>query len=96
LKKNRVKELWREGKAAVGTWVVLGSPITAEIIANMGYDWVVVDTEHGSIDINTTQSIVQAVLYTGAVPMVRVPWNVHQARSGCRCLRTGHSHGEQS
>jgi 4-hydroxy-2-oxoheptanedioate aldolase len=75
LKKNRVKELWREGKAAVGVWVVLGSPITAEIIANMGYDWVVVDTEHGSIDIGTTQSIIQAVSYTGAVPMVRVPWN---------------------
>ncbi len=36
MKKNRVKELWGEGKAAVGTWVVLGSPITAEIIANMG------------------------------------------------------------
>jgi 4-hydroxy-2-oxoheptanedioate aldolase len=75
LKKNRVKELWREGKATVGTWVVLGSPITAEIIANMGYDWVVIDTEHGSIDIGTTQSIVQAVLYTSAVPIVRVPWN---------------------
>ena len=75
MKKNRVKELWREGKAAVGTWLVLGSPITAEIIANMGFDWVVVDTEHGSIDIGTTQSIIQAALYTGAVPMVRVPWN---------------------
>jgi 4-hydroxy-2-oxoheptanedioate aldolase len=75
LKKNRVKELWREGKAAVGVWMVLGSPITAEIIANMGCDWIVVDTEHGSIDIGTTQSIIQAVSYTGTVPMVRVPWN---------------------
>ena len=75
MKKNRVKELWREGKAAVGVWMVLGSPITAEIIANMGYDWVVVDTEHGSIDIGTTQSIIQAVSYTNTVPMVRVPWN---------------------
>ncbi len=75
MKKNHVKELWREGKASVGTWVVLGSPITAEIIANMGYEWIVVDTEHGAIDIGTTQSIIQAVLYTGAVPMVRVPWN---------------------
>jgi 4-hydroxy-2-oxoheptanedioate aldolase len=75
LKKNRVKELWREEKAAVGVWMVLGSPITAEILANMGFDWVVVDTEHGSIDIGTTQSMIQAVSYTSAVPMVRVPWN---------------------
>lgn len=75
MKKNRVKELWREGKAAVGTWLVLGSPITAEIIANLGFDWIVVDTEHGSIDIETTQSIIQAISATNTVPMVRVPWN---------------------
>jgi len=75
LKKNRVKELWREGKAAVGTWLVLGSPIVAEIMANLGFDWVVVDTEHGSIDIGTTQSIIQAINTTDTVPMVRVPWN---------------------
>lgn len=75
MKKNRVKELWREGKAAVGTWLVLGSPITAEIIAHMGFDWVVVDTEHGSIDIGITQSIIQAINITNTVPMVRVPWN---------------------
>jgi len=75
LKKNRVKELWREGKAAIGTWLVLGSPITAEIIAHMEFDWVVVDTEHGSIDIGTTQSIIQAISATDTVPIVRVPWN---------------------
>jgi len=75
LKKNRVKELWREGKATVGTWLALGSPIVAEIIAQMGFDWVVVDTEHGAIDIGTTQSIIQAILTTNTVPIVRVPWN---------------------
>lgn len=75
MKKNRVKELWREGKAAVGVWLVLGSPITAEIIANIGFDWIVIDTEHGSIDIGTTQSIIQAISATDTVPMVRVPWN---------------------
>jgi len=75
LKKNRVKELWREDKAAVGTWLSLGSPIVAEIIANMDFDWVVIDTEHASIDIGTTQSIIQAMLATNTVPIVRVPWN---------------------
>ncbi len=75
MKKNRVKELWGEGKATVGTWLVLGSPIVAEITAHMGFDWVVIDTEHGSIDIGTTQSIIQAILTTDTVPLVRVPWN---------------------
>ncbi len=75
MKKNRVKELWREGKAAVGTWLVLGSPIVAEIIVNIGFDWIVIDTEHGSIDIGDTQSIIQAISAAKAVPIVRVPWN---------------------
>ena len=75
MKKNRVKELWREGKAAVGTWLALGSPIVAEIIANIGFDWVVIDTEHAPIDIGTTQSIIQAMFATETVPIVRVPWN---------------------
>jgi len=75
LKKNRVKELWREGKTAVGTWLSLGSPLVAEIIAYLGFDWVVIDTEHGTIDIETTQSIIQAISATDTVPIVRVPWN---------------------
>jgi 4-hydroxy-2-oxoheptanedioate aldolase len=75
MKKNRVKELWREGKVAVGTWMVLGSPLVAEILANLGFDWLVIDTEHGAIDIGTTASIIQAIRTTDTVPMVRVPWN---------------------
>jgi len=75
LKKTKVKELWREDKADVGTWLSLGSPIAAEIIANTDFDWVVIDTEHAPIDIGTTQSIIQAMLATNTKPIVRVPWN---------------------
>lgn len=75
MKKNKVKELWREGRAAIGAWLSLGSPIVAEIIANIGFDWVVIDTEHASVDIETTQSIIQAMFGTDTVPIVRVPWN---------------------
>jgi len=75
VKKNRVKELWHEGKAAVGTWLALGSPLVAEVIAHIGFDWVLIDTEHGTIDIETTQSIIQAMSATATVPIVRVAWN---------------------
>ncbi len=75
MKKNKVKELWREDRAAVGTWLALGSPIVAEIISHIGFDWVVIDTEHAPIGIETTQSIIQAMFATDTVPIVRVPWN---------------------
>lgn len=75
MKKNLVKKLLREGEVALGAWLTLGSPIVAEIIASLGFDWVVIDTEHASIDIETTQSIIQAISGTDTVPIVRVPWN---------------------
>ena len=73
--KNRIRELWREDKTAIGTWIALGSPIAAEILARMGFDWVLIDSEHSSIDIETVQSIVQAISGTRTAPIVRVPWN---------------------
>ena len=75
MKKNLVKELLMENKVALGTWLALGSPIVAEIISSIGFDWVVIDTEHASIDIETTQSMIQAMSGTATVPMVRVSWN---------------------
>lgn len=75
MKKNHVKELWREGKSAIGVWLALGSPIASEIIGNIGFDWVVIDTEHGSIDTETVQAVIQAISATPTVPIVRVAWN---------------------
>ena len=75
MKKNLVKDLWREGKAAIGVWLTLGSPIIGEIIASLGYDFVVIDTEHAAIGIETTQSIIQGISGTSTVPIVRVAWN---------------------
>ncbi len=75
MRKNRVKERLRAGEPSIGTFMALGSPLGAEQLAHAGFDWLVIDQEHGAIDATLTQSLLQAISTTETVPLVRVPWN---------------------
>lgn len=59
----------------IGTWLNLGSSMTAEIAAQAGFDWVVLDLEHGAGDHESLLHQLHAVSATPAVPLVRVAWN---------------------
>jgi len=72
---NRVKQLLRAGEPALGTFMALGSTLGAEQLAHVGFDWLVIDQEHGAIDATLTQSLLQAISTTETVPLIRVPWN---------------------
>jgi 2-dehydro-3-deoxyglucarate aldolase/4-hydroxy-2-oxoheptanedioate aldolase len=72
---NRVKRLLREGKKTAGAWAQLASPLTAEILAEAGFDWLIIDLEHGPGDVLTLVSQLQAMKGTGACALVRAPWN---------------------
>jgi 4-hydroxy-2-oxoheptanedioate aldolase len=75
MRENKVKRQWREGKPSVGTWLCLGNPLAAEILAHVGFDWLTVDMEHNAIDVADTQALLQAIATTDTMPFVRVPWN---------------------
>jgi len=75
MRKNKVKEQWRRGEPSVGSWLSLGNPLAAEIMAHAGFAWLTVDMEHNAIDLAQTQALFQAVATTETVPMARVPWN---------------------
>jgi len=75
MKKNRVKQLLHSGKLTLGSWIQIGHPDIAEIMANMGFDWLVLDNEHGPYSTETSQLLIQAMSSTETVPIVRVPWN---------------------
>ncbi len=72
---NRVKKLLREGKRVTGAWAQGASPIFAEILADSGFDLVMVDMEHGPGDILTLIGQIQGMKGQLAVPFVRAPWN---------------------
>ncbi len=74
---NRVKELLKAGKPALGVFMQLPSPPAAEVLAQAGFDWLWIDMEHGPLNLETVHRMIQATKGTDTVPIVRVPWNLH-------------------
>ncbi|MBI3946889.1 MAG: 2-dehydro-3-deoxyglucarate aldolase [Armatimonadetes bacterium] len=75
MRTNTVKQLLRQGRPAVGTWLVFPDPFAAQIVARLGFDWVNVEMEHAPTDLETAALMFQAIAAAGSVPLVRVPWN---------------------
>jgi 4-hydroxy-2-oxoheptanedioate aldolase len=72
---NGLKRAFREGRAQIGLWSQLTSPIAAEILARSGFDFLVVDTEHAPNDLPQVLAQLQAMAGGTASPVVRVAWN---------------------
>lgn len=56
----------------IGLWVGLGSPAVAELAAGTGFDWIVLDGEHGPNRLQDLLAQLRAVGQDGAHPVVRV------------------------
>ncbi len=72
---NTVKQKLGTGKKVVGAWCQIASPFTAEILAEAGFDVLMIDLEHGPGDILTLVGQIQAMKGNAALPFVRAPWN---------------------
>jgi len=72
---NRVKQLWREGKPAIGGFLSIPHAFSAEMMAHTGLDWLCIDMQHGCIDYSDAVTMLTAISTTAVTPFVRVPWN---------------------
>ena len=72
---NRLRQLWKEDKPALGCWLSIPDSFCAETIAHLGFDWLCIDMQHGLIDYQRALTMLQAISTTAAAPVVRVPWN---------------------
>jgi 2-keto-3-deoxy-L-rhamnonate aldolase RhmA len=68
------KDRLEKGNAFIGAFICLPCPESAEIFAEQGYDWLILDTEHGPFDILMAQRMLQAV-GKRCPCVVRVPSN---------------------
>ena len=75
MKKNKLKQIFKEGKAVINGWCQIPSSFSAEVMAHMGWDSVTIDMQHGVIDYPNALQMLQAISTTEAVPMARVNWN---------------------
>jgi 4-hydroxy-2-oxoheptanedioate aldolase len=72
LEKNSLREALKQGRTVFGAITGFASPDIVEMLGYGGCDFVVIDSEHGAIGIETVQSLVTSARASGAVPFVRV------------------------
>jgi len=75
MRKNSIKEKLSRNELTLGTWITIGNPDVAEIVAWAGFDWMIFDMEHAPLDISLVESMAQAVSSAPTPAIVRVPWN---------------------
>jgi len=69
---NTFKRALLAGQQQYGFWLGLCHPLSAELCAHTGYDWLLIDGEHAPNDLNTVLSQLQAIAATPAHPVVRL------------------------
>ena len=72
---NRFKARLRAGETQWGLWSSLTSPVAAEALSLVGFDWMLFDTEHSPIEIASLQPILQAAATGTASAVARPAWN---------------------
>lgn len=63
------------GGKALGCWLFSGNSINAEVIGLAGYDFIIIDHEHGPGDFLGAIAQFQALSATSTTGLIRVPWN---------------------
>lgn len=69
---NTTRKTMREGNKALGTFAHLGSSYAIECLGLAGLDYVIVDTEHGPFDVESTAEYVRAAKLREISPFARV------------------------
>jgi|SRR5438132_559569 len=73
--KNLAKQKMLRGEPAIGAACGLGAPLAAEMLSRAGFDFILVDNQHGAWTDETSTDGLRYICLGSAVPMVRVRWN---------------------
>jgi|SaaInlV_120m_DNA_4_1040238.scaffolds.fasta_scaffold02756_6 2-dehydro-3-deoxyglucarate aldolase len=65
----------KNNEPTIGAWITINHPTIAEIYANAGFDWVVVDLEHSVITIGEAENLIRVIELSGSIPLVRLTSN---------------------
>ena len=75
MRPNTALAKWRAGIQTIGGWLSLANTHSAESLAHAGFDWIVVDMQHGLIDMSDLRVMLPAISTSETTPLVRVTWN---------------------
>jgi 4-hydroxy-2-oxoheptanedioate aldolase len=72
-KLNRLKPLWRKGVCTLGAIATIPSVQAVQVMARSGLDWIIIDMEHGPIDLAAAHAMIAATSGTPLVLPIRDP-----------------------
>jgi 4-hydroxy-2-oxoheptanedioate aldolase len=72
---NDLRRSLKRGENVFGTFLRFSDPAIVEILGYSGFDFVIIDLEHGSLDIPQAENIVRAAQVAKIVPIIRVREN---------------------
>ncbi len=82
-RENALKKRLAAGQRALGCWLFTGDVAAAEILGSAGYDFILIDHEHGPGDPLSAVGQLRALSASPSTVLMRVPWNdpVHIKRA---------------
>ena len=67
-----LKEKFRQDQPTYGIWITLESPSITEIATRMGFDWIVIDAEHGYLDMKIVMEHIRVANLANTPILVRI------------------------
>ena len=85
----------KRGETVFGTWCMMPSATVAEVIAQSGLDFIILDMEHGSMSYETVEAQVKAIQFNGCQPIIRVGSDdentiLRALETGCQSIMVPH------
>ena len=68
-----LRDRLRAGSTCLGTFNTSSDPCITELLCESGYEFIVIDCEHGALNIETVQACIMAAKGSETVPLIRVP-----------------------
>ena len=69
---NTMRRTWSE-RPVLGAWCTTGSPAAIELMADSGYDFLLIDAQHGEVGMAHLEPMLRAFGDNDVTPVVRVP-----------------------
>lgn len=70
-----LKQKLKKNELTIGSWITIGHSAIPEILAQGGFEWLVIDIEHTSIDLSMVQVLISTIQAKGIAALVRVSKN---------------------
>ena len=83
MRKNKIKQMWQEGKSATLGWLSISHSFSAEMMARQGFDALCIDMQHGTGELNNVLPMLQAA-YGIIVPLINNAEEAAAAVAACR------------